>query len=146
MAPVHCEPIENAMVMLRGAKRATLVGPASSPLLRPTVSPDGRAYFVSNWPWHALDPTDASTDPSTDAPFASGRVPRTVVDVAAGDLLWIPTWTWHRVDYGGGAGSTPALGASFFSFRPAPFVANNPLFAVVLLPNLFKELLGLKQQ
>ena len=39
-----------------------------------------------------------------------------------------------------------ALSVSLFAFRPAPFVANNPLYAAALLPNLIKELLGLKMQ
>ena len=59
---LHCEPIGNVVVQLHGSKRWTLVHPDHSWMLKPTVSPDGRAYFFSN-----LDPLD---------PNALAHVPR----------------------------------------------------------------------
>jgi hypothetical protein len=59
----------------------------------------------------------------------------------AGDLLWVPPWTWHRVEY---IEDTVAIAASLFHFRPKEFVRNNPTFATLLIPNLVKEFLGTK--
>mmetsp|Transcript_26135 Transcript_26135/g.50764 ORF Transcript_26135/g.50764 Transcript_26135/m.50764 type:complete len:295 (-) Transcript_26135:312-1196(-) len=38
---LHAEPIGNVMLMLSGSKRWTLISPAESHLLRPTIAPDG---------------------------------------------------------------------------------------------------------
>lgn len=124
---LHCEPIGNVVVQLEGEKRWTLVSPEHSHLLRPTVAPDGRAYFFS-----MLDPVN---------PSSLMHVPRYEVTTRPGDVLWVPPWTWHRVEYLEGV---TALTASLFHFRPGEFVRNNPTFAGLILPNLFKELLGVK--
>jgi len=50
---LHCEPITNVVMQTEGSKRWTLVGPEHSKLLKPRVSPEGRAYFYSS-----LDPLD----------------------------------------------------------------------------------------
>jgi hypothetical protein len=65
------------------------------------------------------------------------------VTVDAGDVLWVPTWTWHRVDYIPGVA---ALSVSLFHLRVADLLRNNLVHAVALLPNLLKELIGLKFQ
>lgn len=69
-----------------------------------------------------------------------------------GDAIWVPTWTWHRVDYdtesdheSSDRGSI-SLGASLFHFRPIDFVRNNPLFAVLMVPAMVLEVLGIKTQ
>ncbi len=126
---LHCEPIGNVVAQLSGRKRWTLVSPQHYKLLRPAVAPDGRAYFFSR-----LDPLD---------PAALSGVPRYEVITERGDGLWVPPWTWHRVDY---VEDEVALSASLFHFRPTEFVRNNPLFSGLLVPNLIKELLGVKTQ
>jgi hypothetical protein len=126
---LHCEPIGNAMLMLAGRKHWTLVSPAQSQVLRPSISPDGRAYFLSRL-----------TGPPND--FAAHAV-RYQVETRAGDVLWVPTWTWHRVDYVPGVS---AVSASLFHFKAGQLAALNPLFAGLLLPNLAKELVGWKTQ
>ena len=80
---MHCEPIANIVFQLHGQKRWTLVAPEFSGLLRPRISPDGRAYFFSE-----LDPLD---------PTALAHVPRHEVVTNPGDILFIPPWTWHQV-------------------------------------------------
>lgn len=123
---LHCEPIGNVAVQLSGKKRWTLVQPEFSRLLKPSVSPDGRAFFAS---W--------SSDNSTLAPVYSA-----ITD--AGDAMWVPTWVWHRVDYI--ESEDIAIGASLFHFRPIDFVANNPLYALLILPAILSELFGYNTQ
>lgn len=95
---LHCEPIGNVAVQLSGQKQWTLVHPDYSFLLKPTVSPDGRAFFAS---W-ATDLT---------------HIPRYKANTTAGDAIWVPTWTWHRVDYI--ASDEIANGGRYFTFdRP----------------------------
>ena len=65
------------------------------------------------------------------------------IETVAGDVLWVPTWTWHRVDYLPGVAS---VSASLFHVRVEQIAAINPLFATLLTPNLFKELIGWKTQ
>ena len=90
----------------------------------------GRAYFVSSQP--------------TARPEESlAHVRRWTTETAAGDAIWVPTWTWHRVDYL--PGST-ALSASLFHVRVEQIVSHNPRFAALALPNMLKELVGLKMQ
>ena len=60
-----------------------------------------------------------------------------------GDVLWVPTWTWHRVDYLDGV---TALSASLFHPRHEQIVSHNPLYAALVLPNMLKELVGWKTQ
>ena len=131
---LHCEPIGNVAVQLHGSKLWTLIEPRQSTLLKPSVSRHGRAFYYSN-----INPLD---------PNALANVRHYKVITRAGDGLWVPPWMWHRVDYlsdvigGDGDQAEPALAASLFHFRPAEFAMNNPLFALLMIPNLFKELLG----
>ena len=118
------------MLMLGGRKRWILVGPDQSRYLRPTLSKDGRAYFVSSLP--------------TDNPAESlAHVQRWTVETGPGDALWVPTWTWHRVDYIDGV---TALSASLFHFRIEQFLTHNPLYTGLAIPNIVKELIGWKTQ
>lgn len=125
---LHCEPIANALIQLSGRKRITLVAPEYSRELRPQIARNGRAYFFS-----LLDPLD---------PGALSSVPRYVVDAEAGDIVWIPPWTWHRVEYPSG----PALSASLFHVRPWEMVTRNREFALLVIPNILKEMIGLKHE
>lgn len=153
---LHCEPIGNVAVQLAGAKAWTLVPPSETAFLRPSVSRRGRAFFYSN-----LLPGEADS-----AALARAGVDCYEVTTGPGDALWVPPWTWHRVDYrdpplpaaaeagaedeeegrgrerGGGA----SLAASLFHFRPMEFFRNNPLFAMLVIPNLIKELMGRKTE
>ncbi len=126
---MHCEPIGNISMQLEGSKKWTLVQSRYSKLLQPTVAKHGRAFFYSS-----LDPFDA---------HALDNIPRYEVVTKKGDGLWLPPWTWHRVDYIPGEIS---LAASLFHFRPVDFFKNNALFAVLIIPNLIKELLGWKTE
>jgi len=142
---LHCEPIGNVAVQLEGEKQWTLVSPEHSFMIRPSASPDGRAFFVSD--------LTAEKDMET--------IPKFYATTGAGDAIWVPTWTWHRVDY---RMSPPddidadanepleakkhhiAIGASLFHLRPMELLGNNPLFAVLVVPNLLKELFRFKTQ
>ena len=123
---LHCEPISNVAVQLHGEKQWMLVSPQHSFRIRPAAAPDGRAFFAS---WS--DSFD--------------HVPRYYAITRAGDALWIPTWTWHRVDYIGSSGDV-AIGGSLFHFRPYSYVRNNPLFALLVIPSLIKEVIGCNTQ
>lgn len=125
---LHCEPIANAVLQLEGRKVWTLLAPEHSHLVKPQVSPDGRAYFYTRLEHNAPQ-------------FASLPVQR--VETRAGDVIFVPTWTWHRVDYVQGSMSVTV---SLFHFRPIEFVQNHALYAALLVPNLLKEALGLKKQ
>lgn len=125
---LHCEPIGNVAVQLNGSKRWVLISPEHTFRVQPAAAPDGRAFFYS-----------AATDYS--------HVPRYHVVTTAGDALWVPTWTWHRVDYVGDDDDNQiAIGASLFHFRPISFLRNNPLLAGLLVPAILKELAGISTQ
>jgi hypothetical protein len=125
---LHCEPIANAVLHLEGEKVWTILAPEHSHLVAPQVSPDGRAYFYTR-----LEPS---------APQFH-ELPRQRVVARAGDVLFVPTWHWHRVDY---VPDVVAVTVSLFHFRPLEFVRNHPLYAALIVPNLVKEALGLKKQ
>ena len=156
---LHCEPIANVAVQLWGSRTWTLVDPEHSWKLRPSISGDGRSFYPS---W--ISPEDLAA-----------RVPRYVTTTTPGDALWLPTWTYHKVDYvyhetdgDGGDGADAQLsprqqppgqqqqqllhahhlsiGASLFHFRPIDYVRRNPLFALLLIPSLVRELAGIKTQ
>ena len=106
--------------------------PKQRVFLKPSVLRHHRAFYYSN-----LDPLD---------PGSLTSVPHYNVITKAGDALWLPPWMWHRVDYidtgDNATAKEPALAASLFHFRPSEFGLNNPLFAILMVPNLIKELLG----
>ena len=58
-------------------------------------------------------------------------------------MLYVPPWTWHAVAYDS---TDVAVAASLFHFVPSSFIRNQPAFAVAILPNLAKELVGVKTQ
>ena len=124
---LHSEPIASMAIQIEGSKDWTLVPAADSASLRPAASPDGRAYFYSRLDDGAL-----------------ARLPRLAVTTWPGDALWVPPWTWHAVSYAPAAGVSVA--ASLFHFRPWAFVAAQPYFAAAVLPNLAKEIFGIKTQ
>jgi len=123
---LHCEPIGNVAVQLQGEKQWMLISPEHSFRLQPAAAPDGRAFFAS---------------------FAenTASVPQYHVTTGAGDALWIPTWTWHRVDYIA-TEEDVAIGGSLFHFRATDFLRNNPLYAMLIIPSLVKELVGYNTQ
>lgn len=151
---LHCEPIANLAVQLEGEKQWTLVSPEYTLDVRPDGSPDGRAFFVSK-----LTPQELTS------------VPQYQTTTAAGDAIWIPTWTWHQVEYkimeSSPSGDTNlkgsenkettdqdssgetfplAIGASLFHLRPMDLIQNNPLLAVLVIPNLVLEVLQFNTQ
>lgn len=122
---LHCEPIGNIAVQLSGRKRWTLVQPEYSFLIKPSTSPDGRAFFAS---W--ADRYD--------------HVPTYSAITESGDAIWVPTWTWHRVDYL--ESEDIAIGASLFHFRFLDYITSNSLFAGLMIPALFWEMIGINTQ
>ena len=62
---------------------------------------------------------------------------------AQGDVLWVPTWTWHRVDY---LPNVTALSVSLFHVRAEQLAAAQPLLTAAMVPALLKELVGWKTQ
>jgi len=124
---LHCEPIGNIAVQLSGKKRWTLVLNNFWTWLRPSISPDSRAFLASFLPVKSLK-----------------AIPQYTVTTETGDALWVPTWTWHRVDYV--ASGEISIAASLFHFRPIDFVTNNPLFATIILPALILEVIGYNTQ
>eukprot|EP00466_Bigelowiella_natans_P017612 jgi/Bigna1/145885/aug1.105_g20593 len=60
-----------------------------------------------------------------------------------GDAMFLPSWTWHRVDYLPGI---TALSVSFFHVRIKDMFTNNPIFALATFPNMMKEFFGIKMQ
>jgi hypothetical protein len=60
-----------------------------------------------------------------------------------GDLLYVPSWMWHKVEYLPGI---TAVSMSLFEFVTTEFMFNNPLFALTIIPNSVKEAVGLKMQ
>ena len=131
---LHSEPIGNISIQLHGKKRWRLISPKYSHQLQPSISLHGRAFFYSH-----LQPKNTYDHTS----FLELPIPHYDIITKAGDTLWIPPWMWHRVDYIPGSVS---LAASIFQFRPLEFVTRNPLFSLLVIPNLIKELLRLQTE
>lgn len=125
---LHCEPIQNLCLHLVGKKQWTLVDPADSKGLRPALAPDGRAYVFAN-----LSPDDP----------AIRHVKRYSAMLEAGDILYVPTWWWHRVDY---VEDETALSVSLFHVKFEKMVTNNWLYTMLVIPNMVKEVIGLNKQ
>jgi len=125
---LHCEPIANVVLQLAGSKRWTLIMPHMSKYLKPQIGPDGRAYVYST-----RHPSDTDIL----------HLERYEVVMEQGDVMFIPTWTWHRVEYLAGV---TALSASFFHVRIKELMQSNSLFASATIPNMLKELFGIKKQ
>lgn len=100
-----------------------------SKYLHPHIAEDGRAYYFSSH-----DPFDIDT---------LQKIPKYEIITDMGDALFVPPWFWHRVDYDQPGVS---LAGSLFHFRPWEFFLNNPLYSVLIIPNLIKEVLRLKLQ
>lgn len=86
---LHAEPIGSATLALSGSKVWTLVPASESHLLRPSVASDGRAFFR----------TRRAHGAAGALAIAESGAAHYVVEQSAGDVLWVPTWCWHRVDY-----------------------------------------------
>lgn len=138
---LHCEPIANVAVQLWGSRTWTLVDPSHSFRLRPSIAQDGRSFFATQITTAELS-----------------QIPRYEITTKPGDAVWLPTWTYHQVDYvyyqTNNSDNTDELlhqhqlsiGASLFHFRPMDYFRKNPLFAFLLIPSLAKELAGIKTQ
>jgi len=149
---LHCEPIANVAAQLWGSRTWTLVDPKHSWRIRPSISHDGRSFYPSSVSMQTL----------------KTQIPRYEVTTTPGDALWLPTWTYHKVDYvyhnndyDGENESTEdndssaakllhehklSIGASLFHFRPMDFVRRNPLFALLMMPSMVRELAGIATQ
>jgi hypothetical protein len=162
---LHCEPIANLAVQLWGSRTWTLVNPIHSWKLRPSIATDGRSYYPSS-----ISKKDLTR-----------KIPRYRITTNPGDAVWLPTWTYHQVEYTTTSTSKTkttttkviandndedevddndeenenskmillsqlSIGASIFHFRPYDYIRRNPLFALLLIPSLLKELIGMKTQ
>jgi hypothetical protein len=146
---LHCEPIGNVAFQIEGAKEWTLVAPEYSSLLQPSLAADGRAFYASS--------LSLGRGQTMTAMLFQNKIPHWNVVTKAGDALWLPTWMWHRVDYvhestisqeeySSCEQAVLAIGGSIFHFRPLDFVLRNPLYAVLIIPALLKELAGISTQ
>jgi hypothetical protein len=151
---LHCEPIGNVAFQMEGEKEWTLVAPEHSARLEPSLGADGRAYFASS-----IQVRSSSEDESLSDVLTKRQIPHWTVVIKASDALWVPTWTWHRVDYRqqdqaacaeettcGRTTNILAIGGSIFHFRAWDFLRRNPLYAVLIAPALVKELVGITTQ
>ncbi|OEU18086.1 hypothetical protein FRACYDRAFT_184868 [Fragilariopsis cylindrus CCMP1102] len=136
---LHCEPIANLAVQLWGSRTWTLVNPIHTWKLRPRIATDGRSYYPSS-----ISKNDLTR-----------KIPRYRITTNPGDAVWLPTWTYHQVEYTTTrknenskmiSFSQLSIGASIFHFRPYDYIRRNPLFALLLIPSLLKELIGMKTQ
>jgi hypothetical protein len=125
---LHCEPIANVAIQILGFRHWTLVDPQYSLLLKPTISKDGRSFYPS---W--IDQKSLQ------------RIPRYEIITYPGDALFVPTWTWHRVNYMKES-SDLSIGMSLFHFRFVDYIRRNPLFAILMIPALIGELAGISSQ
>lgn len=161
---LHCEPIGSVAFQIEGEKEWTLVAPEHSARLEPSLSADGRAYFASSIQVRSSSSEDE--DESFSDVLTKRQIPHWTVVNKASDALWVPTWTWHRIDYRQQdqdqeqatcveeettCGSTTdtrtlAIGGSIFHFRAWDFLRRNPLYAVLIVPALVKELAGITTQ
>ena len=128
---LHAEPIGNFAVQLHGSKQWTLALPSKTSCLRPSISDHGRAYYYSH-----LSSDDIQSSTSNKSFLTE-----------AGDAVWIPPWTWHRVDYTilhttNNKNSSISMAASLFHFRFFDFWYNHPLLAMLILPNIIREAMG----
>lgn len=166
---LHAEPIGNIASQLHGMRRWTLVPTMWSGLLRPTVSRH-RGYFFSNIDPLVELPKRLNSLPLTYT-CITRRGDSVWIPPWVCVYLFVTSWyeqnsrqsshitvhsflkMWHRVDYDGddGAGhganeSTSkdnlSIGASIFHFYPTLYITNFPLFSLLIIPNMLKELFG----
>lgn len=130
---LHSEPIGSATLQLAGSKVWTLAPGSESRRLRPSVAADGRAFYRTQRA-HGADGRDT---------LAASGAEHFEVEQRPGDVLWVPTWTWHRVDYLPGV---TALSVSLFHLRAEQLAGLQPILTAAMLPALFKELIGWKTQ
>mmetsp|Transcript_7163 Transcript_7163/g.12465 ORF Transcript_7163/g.12465 Transcript_7163/m.12465 type:complete len:378 (-) Transcript_7163:111-1244(-) len=123
---LHCEPAANLAIQFQGERQWTLIDPKYSFHLLPAFAQDGRAYLHANV-----------------ANIA--HIPRYVVNIKAGDGLYIPEWIWHKVHHlsNNKEGDELSYGVALFHTRPSYIFRNNPIFGTIVLPSLVKEYLDL---
>jgi len=86
---LHCAPGGNFFLQIHGAKTWTLVDPALSPYLAP----------VPSRPFNHCLSAFGSYRLHRDAPDCPlHRLPRSVVRLEPGDVLYNPPWWWHEVE------------------------------------------------
>ena len=138
-APLHPLPSPlprstgSATLQLGGRKKWTLIPGDQSYRLRPSLAPDGRAVFG----------TRRAHGAAGVATLAAAGATHYEVEQRPGDVLWVPTWTWHRVDY---LPNVTALSVSLFHVRAEQLAAAQPLLTAAMVPALLKELVGWKTQ
>mmetsp|Transcript_518 Transcript_518/g.857 ORF Transcript_518/g.857 Transcript_518/m.857 type:complete len:616 (+) Transcript_518:58-1905(+) len=181
---LHCEPIGNVAFQMEGSKEWTLVSPKYSAWLEPSLAADGRAFFASSLKIKNDDGDSSSagttrTTSTLSQVLNQRQIPHWTAVTGPSDALWVPTWTWHRVDYrlsskqqankqdtcadpavsasdkkdaanicstNANPKHALAIGGSIFHFRAWDFLRRNPLYAVLIVPALIKELAGVSTQ
>ena len=126
---LHAEPITDVVFQMQGIKKWSIIDPQCWRSIKPRISPNGRAYLASD-----LDPDDLPNYPCL-----------TQFDLGPRDLLFIPPFWFHRVDY---VDDDVAVGVSLFHFRFAPILLNlrNIFFFAITSPAIPKEMIGWKTQ
>lgn len=118
----HAEPASNLALQTLGRKRWTLVEPRYSHLLRPRISMSNTPYCIAQ-----IDMLDKKS---------FWHVPRYEIETVAGDALYVPAWTWHRIEY------LPNIVSSHMSFFEAirnELLFNKPILTVAAVPLMAKR-------
>ena len=121
----HCEPVSNVALQLQGVRYWVLAEPKHMFRMLPASAAVPRGYVHGD-----QDPT---------------LVPHYYLEHRPGDALFVPAWTWHRVNYKQQEtlGNDPvALGVGMFHFDPVAFFTNNPIIAPLIIPSLIREKRG----
>jgi hypothetical protein len=127
----HAEPASNLALQTLGRKRWTLVEPRYSHLLRPRISISNTPYCIAQ-----IDMLDKKS---------FWHVPRYEIETVEGDALYLPAWTWHRVEY---LPKIVSSHLSFFEMIRNEFLFNKPILTISAVPLLvkraFRILIGMK--
>ncbi len=107
VTPWHHDLTQNLLMTMEGRKRVTLVSPLETPRMR------NHRHCFSRF--------------GADATLEGADIPRLVVDIGPGDILFLPVGWWHHVE-----GLTRTIGMSFTNFVwpndfPATYSMDGPL-------------------
>jgi len=107
VTPWHHDLTQNLLMTMEGVKRVTLVSPLETPRMQ------NHRHCFSRF--------------GADAQLGGADIPRLVVDIGPGDILFIPVGWWHHVE-----GLSRTIGMSFTNFVwpnefPATYSMDGPL-------------------
>jgi hypothetical protein len=99
----HYDMLHNLLAQLQGKRRVTLFAPADTPCLYP--------YPMRTLHWHHSQVRLEAPDPTQFPRFGNARALQ--VELAAGDVLFIPRGWWHHIE-----AVEPSLAVNFFWLTP----------------------------